>query len=87
MNSQDVKGFDESLTLPKHAPGVGNLPTDERDPEGVRHFLAMRRGLRYLMAYVTEHLRSGLTNAAAMDFAHQVTRPELLRDPALGDAR
>src|SRR4051794_8917423 len=63
-------------------------PTDgmpfTKEAKRQARYLAMRRGLRYLLEYVLVHARPGWPTSEALEAAHHLTRPELLKNPALG---
>lgn len=78
MTGAVLDGFMSSLRVATQAADV----SDEAQRQA--RFIAMRRGLRYLLDYATIHVRSGITTSEALRFAHQITRPDLLRNPRLG---
>lgn len=80
MRNQYLAGLRAAMRFEKMADGV---PMTKEQVQQAR-YLAMRRGLRYLLEYTLVQARSSLTTADAMATAHHLTRPELLKDPALG---
>lgn len=80
MNSHYVHGLRDVMRFNKMPDGI---PLDKETMRMARYG-AMRRGLRYLLEYVLIFARSGCTTAQALEAAHHLTRPELLKEPALG---